>query len=878
MSELFGEPAVEASGLYASVAPDRGVDHPDTFTYLVPRALADVRVGDRVEAPLGSGWTRVGGTVVAIDDRTDVPISRLKPLFGRKGIGVPEGLIALGTWISRYYCCPLGVVLSAMVPAAVKRETGRTRREFFGLTDAGSRAMTAAAIGEPPGRGDARDRDEDDAAGVVRTLPPKTREAWDALVARVHADGFPVERKALVSRAGLASAAPLGRLAKAGLLARFEREVVRASPLEEEARRAPDPTCDAQLTREQAAAVERIAAGLGSFNAYLLHGVTGSGKTEVYLRVLKRVLSAGGSAVVLVPEISLTPQTAGRFLARFGGDDGAKPDGVGGVAVLHSGLTASQRHRQWERIASGAARVVVGARSAVFAPFPGVGEPNGLGLIVVDEEHDGSYKQDQAPRYHARDVAIKRAQLAGCPVVLGSATPSLESFQNCRASGGGDGGDEGENDRAASGARFELIRLTKRVNDTSMPRVRVVDLNDERRRRVEDRRRLHALGPTLEAAIGETLDAGERVLLLLNRRGYAAYIACASPECGFTLSCDYCDVHLVYHKHALPGGGGGAGATETWMARPTGGGGGARQAAYVKCHHCGAMNRLPESCPESGHKLALLGFGTQRLEEELLSKFPSLAAAAGRGDGGASDGDVDHAGELVEGGALLRLDADTMHNARDYHASLERFRSGGARVLLGTQMIAKGLDFPDVTLVGVVNADTGLAIPDFRATERTFQLVSQVAGRAGRSAAAAGRSRVIVQTMDPEHPAIVAASRHDYDGFARSEVEVRASARPPLPPVGRMARLVFRDREYEKALAAGREVATAIGEAAGPELHWRGPFEAAIPRIAEHFRLTIELLAASPGPIQEVLTTLRNRKLVRSGAGMAVDVDPVVLM
>lgn len=811
MSGLFDKP-LQITGLYASVAPDRGVDHPDRFTYAVPSDLADVQRGDRVIVPLGRGSTPTEGTVVTIDGECAVPADRVKPIFGRKGTRLPFPLVDLGLWISSYYCCPLGTVFAAMLPAAVKKGTGTTTRTLYGLVSPASLEPRASDLS-------ARAIPGADAASTK--LPPATARAWESIRERLDASEFPIEKSELIARVGLASAAPLGRLVKRGLLTVEEQKAIRTSPLEEEAARLDDPTVGLPLTAEQASAVDRVVGTLGTFTPHVLLGVTGSGKTEVYLRVLEAVIARGAYALVLVPEISLTPQTAGRFIARFG------LGGSGGVAVLHSGLTASQRHAQWYRVSSGEARIVVGARSAVFAPFPvAAGDSRGgLGVIIVDEEHDGSYKQDQSPRYHARDVAVKRAQLEGCPVVLGSATPSLESYANTVTSAG-------------VAAKYSLVRLTERVGGGRLPRVRIVDLNAERRSRAEDKRRLHVLGPTLEAELRRTLDADEQAILLLNKRGYAGYIASASPASDFVLSCDHCDVRLVYHRHRLP--------------TP----GGTHRAAYVKCHHCGAMNTLPEVCPETGATLVLLGFGTQRLEEELQVKFP----------------------ELIEGDTLLRLDADAMRSARDYHEALERFRTGRGRVLAGTQMIAKGLDFPNVTLVGVVNADTALALPDFRATERTFQLVAQVAGRAGRTAASAERSRVIVQTMDPEHPAITSAAAHDYDGFAESELRVRALARPALPPVGRMARVVFRDRDHAKAMSAGERAAGALKEHGDVRLCWRGPFDAPIARVADHHRVSIELVADGPGPIQIALTALRNRGLIRSGNSMAVDVDPIALL
>jgi len=412
------------------------------------------------------------------------------------------------------------------------------------------------------------------------------------------------------------------------------------------------------------------------------------------------------TAIMLVPEIALTPQTAGRVQSRLGAQN---------VAVLHSGLTASARHKQWASVASGEARVVVGARSAIFAPMAD------LGLIVVDEEHDSSYKQDQLPRYHARDAAIKRAQIEDIPVILGSATPSLESWHN------------------AQGGRFSLWEMPERVGGGRLPSVEIVDLGRERRARqqLEGRRPhvLESIGPTLEEAIGETIRDDGQVILLLNRRGYAGYIACPDAGCGYRLECDQCDATMVVHRS------------------------GSRR-GYVRCHHCLCEQLRPETCPVCSKRLIDLSVGTQRVEEELESRF------------GATLG-------LRLGETMLRVDSDSMRSAKDYFDTLERFSTGQVRLLLGTQMIAKGLDYPNVRLVGVINADTGLHMPDFRAAERTFQLVSQVSGRAGRGSEP---GRVVVQTFAPDEPALTLAARHDFPGFAGSELRQRASAN--LPPTG----------------------------------------------------------------------------------------------
>lgn len=799
-----GASPIGDSGRLVSVVPERGIDRAGgatgAFTYLLPSELGELSVGERVRIPLGRGNRPVSGVVVGIDVDPPEGLTSVKPVLGREGTALGPELVELAIWLGRYYCCPLGMVLATMLPAAVKKGTGR-KREVLLEADRGA---DRAAIAE---------------------LPPTARAAWDAMVSRFGDDpgGWPrLTKKSLTSRLGLKTAAPLGRLVRAGLLREVERTVVRGS-VEADLVSGP-PEALPKLTPAQTRAIETVGSDLGRFAVHLMLGVTGSGKTEVYLRLLRRVLDRGESGLVLVPEISLTPQTAGRFVRRFAHEVDADGNPIG-VAVLHSGLTATQRHAEWRRVESGEARIVIGARSAIFAPF---GEGEGaakLGIVIVDEEHDGSYKQDQLPRYHARDVALKRAQLAGCPVLLGSATPSLESWHNARS------------------GRYSLIEMPERVGGGVLPKVRIVDLAEERRNRNVDTHRQHAIGPTLEHLIAETMrrpiNDGGQVLLLLNRRGFAHYICCADQKCGWKLECDQCTATMVFHKNRLPQQRSGAGG-------------------YLKCHHCLSMQELPTQCPRCAKKLILFGSGTQRLEEELAQKF------------GIAEG---------EAGGLLRLDSDTMHSAKDYFSALERFRTGEVRMLIGTQMIAKGLDFPGVSLVGVISADTALSTPDFRAGERAFQLVAQVAGRAGR---ASSGGRVIVQTMEPEHPAILAAAQHDYRSFADAELEFRRAF--GLPPVGRMARLIFRDLDPEKAGKRAWEVSREIqairaDPASGlAELNTKGPMDAPMARVAGFYRVAIELLAPSAGQIQRVLTALRSRGLVKSDASCAVDVDPISML
>ena len=763
----------EHTGRYARVAVERSIDeHAGALTYEIPASEADLRVGERVRVPLGTRFTE--GVVVATGSSElldGLAASRVRPIDRRSGVRLPERLVELARWLGEYYLCPLGMVLATMTPAAVKKGTGRRVREEVEVAP--------------------------DVPEELPRLTPSAARAWAAIGA-LERGRLPMPAKDLARAVGASNVGPINRLVEAGLLRVVRRERIAAPPaLWERFRveaRGPAPP---EPTPTQVGVIEGIAGTLGEFHAHLVRGVTGSGKTEVYIRVIERVLARGEGALVLVPEIALTPQTAGRFLDRF--EDA-------GVAVLHSGLSASERNRQWSAAASGSARVVIGARSAVFAPV------ERLGLIVVDEEHDTSYKQDQLPRYNGRDVAVKRAQLEGCPVVLGSATPSLESFANAR------------------GGRYTLWTMDERVGGARLPRVEIVDFGAERRAMARDpRTRDRQIGPRLERALRGALEAGAQAILLLNRRGFANHIACSDVTCGWSMRCANCDAGMVLHRGAhLPLG------------------------KVVRCHHCLSEQRVPSTCPVCGKRVVTLGAGTQRLEEELERLFP---------------------GVLAEGESLLRLDSDTMRSAKDYFSALSRFGSGEVRVLVGTQMVAKGLDYPNVRLVGVVNADTALSIPDFRASERTFQLVSQVAGRTGRGADA---GLVVVQTMEPETPAIRLAAAHDYEAFASRELELRSEA--GLPPASRMVRIVVRDEDLDAARGRADELAGAIRHEVGREVRVDGPMPCVISRIAGRFRFSIDLTGPSAASVQGPLRALRGRGVLHADAGTAVDADPVALL
>jgi primosomal protein N' (replication factor Y) len=770
------------------VAVERGMDaYPEGLMYGVPASTAPLRAGQRVVVPLGRGDARSHGWVVRAlpaDQAGGIPARPLKPVIAAEPAELPEQVMELARWISGYYACPLGVAIAGVLPAAVKKGVGRVDRAYVQLSTAGAAAIAAVSIRR-------RERGDPAAARGPRFSPAQRR-----LLAWLHANAStdPVDIEHALVGGGVRTRAPLNALVEQGLVLRTVRTHVEADWLEQAARIEARPASLPTPTTEQARAIEAIGNVLGSgFSQHLLFGVTGSGKTEVYLRLMRQCLDMGRTALLLVPEISLTPQTAGRVLDRFPGER---------VAILHSALTAAQRHQQWMLVAEGKARVIVGARSAVFAPIP----DGQLGLVLVDEEHDHSYKQDQAPRYHGRDVAIRRAQMAGCPIVLGSATPSLESWFNAV-------------DRHAS----TLHELPHRAPGLTVPKVEIVDFSGDVRRFRD--RRVHLLGERLAESLAHVVSQDGQAILLLNRRGYANWISCAA-RCGWLMRCEHCDAGMVCH------------------ATPS--------SRFVRCHHCLTEQRLPPRCPDCGAGVSVFGLGTQRVEEELSRVHPALALP----------------------GAVQRVDGDTMRSSRDLHEALGRFASGQVRVLVGTQMIAKGLDFPNVRLVGVVNADTALNLPDFRAAERTFQLVSQVAGRCGRGSAG---GRAIIQTFQPEALAIRAAAAHDYRGFATAELSDRK--RFGLPPCRRMARVVVRHRSETAAQDMAqriRDALAALPEALACEI--RGPHPCPVTRVSDRFRVQVEMFAPDAAALQRLITSARNAGAFPGGDVAAVDVDPVALL
>lgn len=720
------------------------------FDYIVPERLREkLRTGMRVRVPLGRGDRQAMGYCVCLETRqTTRRLKEISRLVDGRQLFSPA-MLRLTEWMAEHYLCSWGQVLETVVPAGVRLDAGTRGTQFF--------SVNRAAL-----------------AKVERSkLPPK-----QALVIE-HLAAAPAPMTAPeLAAACRCTMAPISTLRKKGLIdVRTER--VRTRHTEEAA---AERDTGHELNLDQQQALDSILAALRGrrYETLLLHGVTGSGKTEVYIRAIEEVVSYGRQAIVLVPEISLTPQTRQRFRARFDH-----------VAVLHSHLSDSERHRHWERIAAGEIQVIVGARSAIFAPTPH------LGLIVVDEEHESSFKQDSAPRYHARDVAIQRARAEAVPLVLGSATPSLESWQCAR-----DG-------------IYRLLELPRRVLDRPLPAVGTIDLREER----AEKGSRGAIGRRLRVAMEHALDAGGQVILLLNRRGFATHIQC--PSCGEVVNCPHCEIALTHHRHG----------------------------EVALCHYCDYKQPAPTTCPKCGASgIRYGGSGTQRLEAEVHQRFPNYP--------------------------IVRMDTDAMQKPGSHEAALARFRSGEVRILLGTQMIAKGLDFPNVTLVGVINADTSLHLPDFRAAERTFQLLAQVAGRTGRGEQG---GRVLIQTVSPEHPAIEAAIHHDCEKFAAFELPMRQSL--GYPPFGSMVRLIVRGPQEPTVAAFTAQVADELHRALnGAECRILGPAPAPFAKLRGKYRYHVLLQGPDGAPLRDaarkVLDTLRAPDEVE----WVADVDPLTML
>jgi primosomal protein N' (replication factor Y) (superfamily II helicase) len=800
--------------LYCDVSLPVPLDQ--AFTYSLPETLGHRAArGSRINVPFGS--RRLTGVILRVHDHPPgAPVRPALNLLDESPV-LDEGLLALGSWIATYYCAPLGEVLRSMTPLGGEIRKGK----LYELTDAGRDAAKQLFLGAS---------EEDATVQVLRLLEQRPRTA--SYLKQKVADpagalrslvkkGFVEVQDVAAERDPLrASSArlrieleryPEGKFSKPERellaflelhpgthnLAEVETQVAKAS----ESARSLGRKGALKLTTEsvvpkggharvrhtlnahQLTAHQHIRAALEAreFKTFLLEGVTGSGKTEVYLRSIQDALALGLGTLLLVPEIALTPAVAGEFFELFGDR----------VAILHSAFNDSERADQWRRIRAGQALVVVGTRSGVFAPV------QNLGLIIVDEEHDGSYKQQENPRYHGRDVAVMRALQAGACVVLGSATPSLESRHN------------------AEKGKYGLIPLPERIQKRPMPHVELVDMRQE----FLETRKQTTFSRRLIEAIEHRLRNGEQTMLLLNRRGFSSFAACRA--CGERVQCVNCSVTLTYH----------------------------RRDRRMLCHYCNYAERVPSVCPKCGSEyVQFLGTGSERVEDELHRHFPEARIA--------------------------RMDRDTVAGKRQFEHILQGFRERNFDILVGTQMIAKGHDIPNVTLVGVISADVGLGLPDFRAAERTFQLLTQAAGRAGRGNLP---GIVLIQTINPDHYAIRFAAAQDYGTFYEKELQFRRMMR--YPPFTALANILVRHAKQEEALRMSTELSHILLPA--PEnMKVMGPAESPVPRLKDEFRYQLLIKSTSRKKLNEMLNQIRRFAADRKwgATALVIDVDPITLL
>ncbi|MNO15889.1 Primosomal protein N' [compost metagenome] len=833
--------------------PVRSTDRP--FDYLIPDSLKLwIEVGSRVAVPFGH--RTVQGFVVSLESGETGTVSGMKPIQEVLDLLPPLSpeLVELGDWMSQRYACRRISALQAMLPTALKgkaerlitlgdtaEEDGNTADGLFPMfleTDPEERRIT-----EFVGR-----HGEVSMKLLTRTFPQAAETVKFMLRRGVLAESQSIKDKMgkkKLKAVDLAIGLSAARESLAGFPARSARqkevlsflidmEATLPMPMKDilsilqvtagtvkaledkgfieiseiEVYRDPyrgrdfKPSTPLPLTEEQEAVYNRIAATVDEqrHEVFLLHGVTGSGKTEIYLQCIQRCVDQGRQAVVLVPEIALTPQMVERFKGRFGS----------GVAVMHSRLSVGERYDEWRKIREGKASVAVGARSAVFAPFVS------LGLIIMDEEHESSYKQEENPKYHARDVAVRRAEQGGAAVILGSATPSLESYHAARSQ---------------SDIHFSpiLLHMPSRALGNELPKVHVTDMREELKEgnRSMFSRRLHA-------ALESRLERGEQTVLLLNRRGFSTFVMCRS--CGYVAGCPDCDISLTYHSRS----------------------------DNLRCHYCGHAEPAPKLCPECGSEhIRFFGTGTQRVEEELGKLFPGIR--------------------------VIRMDVDTTTEKGSHEKLLNQFRDKKADVLLGTQMVAKGLDFPDVTLVGVITADSALNLPDFRAAEKTFQLLTQVAGRAGRHQLP---GEVVVQSYTPEHYSIVHASGHDYHSFVREELKHRRELH--YPPYCRLILVTLSHEQLPVLLRLAENYALNL-QGKARQLRWfgsldklssdaldlLGPVASPLPRLKGRYRFqciikwrgSIDAIGLARQVAEELEDSVRD-----TGLQISLDVDPQMLM
>ncbi len=729
-----------------------------TFSYVVPSDLK-VTPGVRVTVPLRG--RNALGTVISVGEQdTSVLKYTLKPiatLVSGEAFLTP-GLMKLANWISGYYLCAIESVFRTMLPKPSRGEKEKRKLAKFVKVVADADSAT---------------REE------VKT---RAKKQWEILEY--------LEKNGETLLATLSGEAGFGRasiksLNERGLVDIFEKIVTR------------DPTAGIEyvesksltLNDEQAESLKMVEASMDSVYAgekpvpILLYGVTGSGKTEVYLQAIERAVEMGKGAIVLVPEIALTPQTADRFKQRFAAIQDQ-------VAILHSNLSEGERHDEWRKVLDHKARIVIGARSAIFSPI------RNLGLIVVDEEHESSYKQDTVPRYQARDLAVVRAHLEKCPVVLGSATPSLESWKNVET------------------GKYALSQMKLRIDDRNLPLIRVIDMRTEARKQKGG---MAILSSKLRELVDQRLENGEQTILFLNRRGFARNILC--PECGYVANCKHCATTMTVH----------------------------RGEDRLICHICGFSQMPPRKCPDCSSKsIVNAGYGTEKVEEVLNKVFKSAR--------------------------IQRVDTDTMRKKNQLRDTLSAFKAKKIDILLGTQMIAKGLHFPNVTLVGILNSDVGLHIPDFRAGERTFQLLTQVAGRAGRGEL---EGEVIVQTYTPHHPAIQFGRHHDFDGFAEQELAMRRQF--GHPPYLHMALITVRSVHKERADFSLKTLHARLKRSLPDDIKLTEPLPSPLERSHDQWRFQIILKSVNARVIAAHIREILKDLTFPADVIVTTDMDPYMM-
>lgn len=728
--------------MYALVLVEIGVKNVDKyFTYHIPDNLEDkINIGIRVKVPFNT--REISGFVIKIINKIEdnnYEVKDILEVIDNEEVLNLE-LLKLGEYISSKTLCSMITAYQTMLPKALK-------------------ANHKVAM---------KPKNE-----VIAVLNKDTSEIYEYISICSYKKQVEI-LKSIIENGSVkvisSNISSVTSLANKGLIKTISREVYRYN----------DNTIENKhtvfLNEEQSKVVKEVIDNLNTNNTYLLKGVTGSGKTEVYMHIIKEVIDRGMQAIMLVPEISLTPQIVSRFRQRFNNE----------VAVLHSGLSDGERYDEYRKIKKGLVKIVVGARSAIFSPF------QNLGVIIIDEEQVTSYKQENNPRYHTRDVALFRCKYHNCPLVLGSATPSLESYA-----------------RAKKGV-YRLLTLNKRANNKLMPEIRIVDMKKE------IRNNYHNISLELENAIKEKLDKKEQIIILLNRRGYSSMLTC--KDCGEVIKCPNCDISLTYHKTSNT----------------------------LRCHYCGYGTKVQDTCPSCyGRSLTMYGLGTEKLEEELVKKFNAR---------------------------VVRMDLDTTTSKKAHSKIIKDFLEQKYDILVGTQMIAKGLDFPNVTLVGVINADASLNIPDFRSSEYTYQLLSQVSGRSGRDKK---EGIVIIQTLNPEHYSIKYAKDHDYDGFFNYEMRIRKKL--GYPPYYYLTLIKILSRDYQLCMKEANKVGEFLRKNLPSDVIVLGPSIASTFKVNNIYHFQCIIKYKKEDDIKGVLRTIDNIYKVNAKVRIEMDIDPVRL-